>query len=450
MIEEYGLALLMVLALIVGIFTGYPVAFVLAGLGILFSLLAGIPLLFLGTVVSRIFTGVLANWLLLAVPLFVFMGLMLEKAGTARSLLLSLERLFAGMRGGLAIAVAALGIIMAASTGIIGASVVLLGVLALPVMLRQNYDKRLAAGIVAASGTLGILIPPSIMLVLVGDILQLSVGDLFLAAMLPGLLLGGLYIAYILGIAFLRPPWAPVGSVEGGARGLALALELGRDLLAPVILIVGVLGSIVVGVATPTEAAGIGAAGAMLLAAFAGRLTWANLSGTVYETSKTTAMILFVAIGATCFSAVFKRLGGDYMIEDAVHAIALGPYGTLIVIMALIFVLGFFLEWIEISFIVLPLFAPVVAGLDFGLGLGATETLMWFAILVAVNLQTSFLTPPFGYALFYLKGITPPEITMGDIYRSIIPFVLLQLLGLALAIGFPGLVLWLPRAVLGG
>jgi tripartite ATP-independent transporter DctM subunit len=266
--------------------------------------------------------------------------------------------------------------------------------------------------------------------------------------MLPGLLLGGLYIAYILGIAFLRPHWAPVGSVEGGARGLALALELGRDLLAPVILIVGVLGSIVVGVATPTEAAGIGAAGAMMLAAFARRLTWANLSGTVYETSKTTAMILFVAIGATCFSAVFKRLGGDYMIEDAVHAIALGPYGTLIVIMALIFVLGFFLEWIEISFIVLPLFAPVVAGLDFGSGLGATETLMWFAILVAVNLQTSFLTPPFGFALFYMKGVAPPSVVLADIYRGIIPFVALQLIGLLLVIAFPEIALWLPRVLL--
>ncbi|KZD07284.1 TRAP transporter large permease [Oceanibaculum pacificum] len=445
---EYFLPILMVVALIGGIFTGYPVAFLLAGLGVVFCFLADIPVLFLGTVVSRIFTGTLANWLLLAVPLFVFMGLMLEKSGAAKKLLMSLERLFAGMRGGLAISVAVLGIVMAASTGIIGASVVLLGVLSLPVMLKQKYDKGLASGIICASGTLGILIPPSIMLVLVGDILQISVGDLFMGAMIPGLVLGALYIGYILGVAFLAPHKAPAGVVDVNDKR-PLWLALASDLLAPVILIMGVLGSIIAGIATPTEAAAIGAAGTLILAAFSGELTYANVRDSVMETGKTTGMILFVAIGATCFSVIFKRVGGDVMIEDVVTTFASGPYGTLAVVMILIFILGFFLEWIEISYIVLPLFAPIIAGLDFGLDLTRDQQLTWFAILVAINLQTSFLTPPFGYALFYLKGIAPPGLTMGDIYRSIIPFVILQLIGLSLAISFPGLVLWLPKLVTG-
>jgi tripartite ATP-independent transporter DctM subunit len=446
--DEYLLPVLMIVVLIGGIFAGYPVAFLLAGLGIIFTVIAGIPIQFLGTVVSRIFTGTLANWLLLAVPLFIFMGLMLEKSGAAKKLLLSLARLFSGMRGGLAISVALLGIVMAASTGIVGASVVMLGVLALPVMLGQKYDKKLAAGVICASGTLGILIPPSIMLVLVGDILQISVGDLFVGAMIPGLMLGGLYIAYILSVAFLAPHKAPPASVIiDDTRPLWLALA--SDLIAPVLLIVGVLGSIIAGVATPTEAAAIGAAGTLIMAAFSRQLSYANLRDTVYETGKTTGMILFVAIGATCFSVIFKRVGGDYMIEDVVTAFASGPYGTLAVVMILIFILGFFLEWIEISYIVLPLFAPIIAGLDFGLGMTTGEQLTWFAILMAINLQTSFLTPPFGYALFYLKGIAPPEIGMGDIYRSIIPFVMLQLFGLGLAIAFPAIVLWLPRYLAG-
>jgi tripartite ATP-independent transporter DctM subunit len=448
-VGEYFLPIMMMLALIAGIFSGYPVALLLAGLGILFSFFGGINIMFLGTVVNRVFSGTLSNWLLLAVPLFIFMGLMLEKSDAARKLLLSLERLFAGMRGGLAISVAMLGIVMAASTGIIGASVVLLGVLALPVMLKQKYDKGLATGLICASGTLGILIPPSIMLVLVGDILGISVGDLFLGAIFPGLLLGAFYIAYIIIIALFFPHKAPAGVVDvDDERPLWLALA--SDLIAPVLLIMGVLGSIVMGIATPTEAAAIGALGTMIIAAFSKQLTLANIKYCVYETGKTTSMILWVAIGATCFSVIFKRIGGDSMVEDAVLTIASGPFVTLFIIMALIFLLGFFLEWIEISYIALPLFAPIVLALDFGLGLTESETLIWFAILVAICLQTSFLTPPFGYALFYLKGIAPPGITMGDIYRGIIPFVVLQLMGLAAAFAFPSVVLWLPRAVLSG
>jgi tripartite ATP-independent transporter DctM subunit len=447
--EAYLLPLLMVAALVAGIFSGYPVAFILGGLGVIFTLIAGIPVAFLGTVVSRIFTGNLANWLMLAVPLFVFMGLMLEKSGAAQNLLRTLEMMFAGKRGGLAISVALLGIVMAACTGIIGASVVLLGVLALPVMLNQGYDKSLAAGTIMSAGCLGILIPPSIMLVLVGDILQISVGDLFMGAMVPGLLLGALYIAYIVVTVIRNPEKAPP---HAGARprGLALGKLLARDLLAPGLLIIGVLGSIVAGVATPTEAAAIGAAGTVLIAAATRQLTWYNLKESVLETGRTTAMIMFVALGATAFSVVFKRLGGDVMIEDAVMSLGGGPYFTLGVIMLLIFFLGFFLEWIEISFIVLPLFAPILVAMDFGLGLTRDETLIWFAILVAVNLQTSFLTPPFGYALFYLKGIAPPGMTTRDIYKSSIPFVGVQLACLGLAVAFPQIVLWLPRILIGG
>lgn len=447
MLDEYGLAIAMVVALLVGIFSGYPVAFLLGGLGILFAFIGDIPLAFLGTVSSRIFGGVIENWLLIAIPLFVFMGLMLERSGVAKNLLLTLQRLFGNVRGGLAVSVALLGVVMAASTGIIGASVVMLGLLALPVMLKQGYKPEMAYGVVAASGTLGILIPPSIMLVLMGSIMNISVGDLFKAALIPGLMLGGLYTLYLLTAAYLKPDWAPLAS-EGGEAHLSenqlpLGLALLRDLLGPMVLIIAVLGSIMAGIATPTEAAAIGAAGSMLLALFLRQLNMDTLRHVCRATSKTSAMILFVVVGATCFSVVFKRLGGADMIEELITGTGLGPYGLLMLLMLLIFLLGFFLEWIEISFVILPLLLPVVSGLEFE-GLSGSALMVWFAILVAINLQTSFLTPPFGYALFYLKGITRGNVSIGTIYRSIIPFVLLQLAGLALCILFPSIVLWLP------
>lgn len=447
-VAEYALALLMIVSLLIGIFTGYPVAFLLGGLGIAFAFIGGIPIPFLGTVGSRIFGGVIENWLMIAIPLFVFMGLMLERSGIARRLLLTLQRLFGRTHGGLAVSVAMLGVIMAASTGIIGASVVMLGLLALPVMLKQGYRPEMACGVIAASGTLGILIPPSIMLVLMGSILQVSVGDLFKAALFPGLLLGGLYIAYLLITARLKPDWAPLIDPDAiDADTTPLTLALARDLLGPVVLIVAVLGSIMAGIATPTEASAIGALGSLVLAALMRSLDFATLRDAVRDTSRTSAMILFVVIGATCFSVVFKRLGGDTMIEELITGTGLGPYGLLLLVMGIIFVLGFFLEWIEISFVVLPLLAPVVELLDFGYGMTGQGLMIWFAILVAINLQTSFLTPPFGYALFYLKGITQGEIGIGTIYRSIIPFVLLQLTGLILCIAFPSLVLWLPGLI---
>lgn len=447
MVAEYLIPLIMVVSLLLGIFSGYPVAFVLGGVGIIFAWIGGLPFTFLKVGVSRIYAGVIENWILLAVPLFVFMGEMLSKSGLAQNLLYSLDRTIGHRRGGLAISVALMGIIMAASTGIVGASVVMLGVLALPIMLKENYKPELAVGTIATSGTLGILIPPSIMLVLMGDILQISVGELFLGAVIPGLLLGGLYIAYILLVAFIRPDHAPLA--KGGHAEGSLLLGLLRDLLAPLILILTVLGTIATGTATPTEAAGLGAVCAMILAAINGKLTFKTVSECVRETGYTTAMILGVLIGATIFGMVFKGLHGERMIEDAILAFDLQPYGTLLLLLGLIFLLGFFLEWIEISFIVLPLFAPIIAAMNFGLDITREQQLLWFAMLVAVNLQTSFLTPPFGYSLFYLKGVAPPQVTIQVIYRGIMPFVCLQLVGLALLIVWPELVLWIPGAVFG-
>ena len=444
---EYIIPLSMVVCLLLGIFSGYPVAFVLGGIGILFAFIGELPFAFLKIGVLRIYAGVIENWLLLAVPLFVFMGAMLDKSGLAQNLLYSLERALGRKRGGLAISVALLGIIMAASTGIVGASVVMLSTLALPIMLREKYKPELAVGTIAASGTLGILIPPSIMLVLVGDILSISVGELFVGALVPGMLLGGLYIAYIVFVALTRPNDAPV-STQVPAEG-SLALALVRDLFAPLALILTVLGSIATGAATPTEAAGLGAICAMILAAINRKLTMPTMSSCVRETGSTSAMILGVLVGATIFGMVFKGLHGDKMIENAILFFDLGAYGTLGILLLLIFIMGFFLEWVEISFIVLPLFAPIVAGLDFGLGISRDEQLLWFAMLVAVNLQTSFLTPPFGYSLFYVKGVAPPEISIRTIYRGIIPFVVLQLLGLAAMVIWPSLVLWAPNAVFG-
>ena len=448
-ITEYSWAIAMIVALIIGVFTGYPVAFLLCGLGILFAIMSGIPLRFMGTVVSKIYAGTLANWLLLAAPLFIFMGLMLDKSGLAERLLLTLERVCGRLPGGLALSVALLGIIMAASTGIVGASVMLLGVIALPVMIRQGYDPRFATGVTAACGTLGILIPPSIMLVFMGAILQVSIGDLFKAAFFPGLILGALYMLFILGVGIFMPQRAPVPDRSEidklAAGGDPLWLEIITNLLGPLFLITAVLGSIMIGLATPTEAAGIGAGGAVILALITRKLNVPVVREVVRDTSKTTAMVIFVMIGAACFSAVFKRLGGDDMIEELFIGTGYGPYGLLLLMMALIFVMGFFLEWIEISFIVLPLFAPIIKVLEFGFDASGTELLIWFAVLAAVNMQTSFITPPFGYSLFYLRGVAPKGVDIKIIYRSSVPFVVLQLICLSMLVLFPDLVLWLVR-----
>lgn len=437
---EYLWPMTMLAALMVGIFSGYPVAFVLSGIGITFSFLAGVPVLFLSTGVSRIYSGILTNWLLIAIPLFVFMGLMLERSGVAERLLRSLAALFGRLPGGYAFAVALIGVIMAASTGIIGASVVLMGMMALPAMTQARYDPKISTGLIAASGTLGILIPPSIMLIVLGDQLRISVGDLFIGAIGPGLLLAGLYLLYLIAIAILQPDRMPAGKREQAASPAAAAIGLARDLLVPILLIISVLGTIIAGIATPTEAAAIGAAGALILALTSRSLDLATLGAALRDTTKTTAMIIFVMIGATIFSVIFRRLGGDEMVIHAFDALGTGPYFVLFAIMGLVFILGFFLDWVEIALVVVPLVAPVVAGLDFGMS--QDQTLTWFAISLAVILQTSFLTPPFGYALFYLRGVAT-EIKIGTIYRGVIPFVLLQLLALVLVIAFPQISLWL-------
>lgn len=446
---DYLWPLAMCVALLLGIFSGYPVAFVLAGIGVLFAFAADVPILFLSTGVSRTFSGILSNWLLIAVPLFVFMGLMLEKSGIAGRLLRSLASLLGPLPGGYAFAVAIIGIVMAASTGIIGASVVLMGVLALPAMLENRYDPKLATGIIASTGTLGILIPPSIMLVILGDTMRISVGDLFAAAMIPGLMLGGLYVAYLIFLAVFKPQTMPPLAKREHVPLSQAILQLARDILAPMGLILIVLGSIIAGIATPTEAAALGAFGAFLLALASRKLDFRTFVAVLNETTKTTAMIMFVMIGATVFSVIFRKLGGDVMISDALGAEAAdtNPYRVMFVIMAFIFILGMFLDWVEITFIVMPIVAPIIAGLDFGLD--KEQVLLWFAILFAVNLQTSFLTPPFGYALFYIRAVAPAEVGIKAIYQGIIPFVAIQLLALILVIVFPELALWLPDALLG-
>lgn len=438
----------MILALVAGIFTGYPVAFLLSGLSLVFMFLGDLPLQIFVIVVSRIFGSVLENWVLAAIPLFIFMGIMLDKSKIAERLLLEIEALLGTQPGGLGVTVVLIGIIMAASTGIIGASIVLMATMALPMMLRRGYDKSLAIGSILGSGTLGILIPPSIMLIVFGEIMQIPVGQVFAGALIPGLLLGALYIIYIIAVAHFRPEAAPAGSTADHRAFWLRMRKLLFNLVGPAALILSVLVSIIVGVATPTEGAAIGALGAMIISFLTGNLDRRVLWESLKETCLMTGMILTLAICASAFSLTFKRIGGQTMIEYAVSLLGSSPYMVILAIMILLFILGFFLEWIEISFLVLPLFAPIVAGLDFGETFADKNQLMvWFAILVAVNLQTSFLTPPFGYALFYLKGANIPGITMGDIYRSVLPIVVLQLIGLLLIALFPSLALWLTTLV---
>ena len=449
---EY-LPLLMFIALALLLFTGYPVAFVLGGIGLAFGFIGFAfdvfaPIEFFN-VVPRIWGGLAENLILTAVPMFVFMGVTLERSGVANDLLHCLQVVLRRVPGGLALAVTVIGTVLAATTGIIGASVVMLTVLALPVMLRCRYSPQLASGTIAASGTLGILIPPSIMLVIMANMLAISVGVVFVAALLPGLLLSALYFLYILIVGYARPELAPPLSEDEGSGSVAgMVAMLVRGLIPPVCLIVLVLGSIFAGWATPTEAAGVGAGGALLLAALNRKLTLGVLNEIVQRTALTGAMIFFLFIGATAFSYVFRSLGGDELITGFIHHLGWGSWGVLFVLMVVIFVLGFFLDWIEITLIVLPVFAPIIELLDFGNHLPAHDIGYWFVILVAVNLQTSFLTPPFGPALFYMKGVAAASVQLREIYRGVIPFVALQLIGLGLVATFPQIAMWLPRAIL--
>jgi tripartite ATP-independent transporter DctM subunit len=439
------LAILMFVSFIGLIFTGFPVAWVLGGLAVLFTALGIIARLDMGLDVSIDWAyasltverswDIMNNWVLVALPMFIFMGLMLDRSGVAHKLMNNFVKVFGRVRGGMAVTVALVGIMLAASTGIIGASVVLLALLGLPVMLERNYQPELAAGTVCAVGTLGILIPPSIMLVLMADRLAMPVGDLFLGALFPGLLLGCLFVLYILIYAAISPHVAPI-SDEAETVSWSLVLQVVISVLPPAGLILAVLGSIFFGLATPTEAAGVGAFGAALLAWANGKFNRQMLQEVVRETTKTTAFIFAIFLGATAYSLVLRGLGGDELIEGMLKGLPFGPTGIVMAILLFTFLLGFFLDWIEITLIILPLVAPVVSDLGFDQ--------VWFTVLFAVCLQTSFLTPPVGFALFYLKGVAPDGINISTIYRGVVPFVILQLLGLIVIFSWPKLVTWLP------
>ncbi len=470
------------------LFSGFPVAFVLGGVGLAFAMLAIWidPWLFdwpqFGAIPSRIYGAVSENLLLTAVPMFILMGTMLERSGIARDLLNCLQVLLRRIPGGLALAVTLMGTILAATTGIIGASVVMMSLLALPVMIEQGYDARLSTGTIAASGTLGILIPPSIMLVIMADLLGRSVGNLFVAAVFPGLLLASLYFVYIIIRCTLNPKLAPRLDAGIGPQTLGpILIMVLRSFIPPVLLIMAVLGSILMGLATPTEAAGVGAMGAILLGLFnlvilpalgvepmemfvtgekvqdegvkgsfwqSLKNFWKVVSEVMDSTARTNAMIFGLFVGATLFSFVFRSLGGDAIVVELVESLGLGSWGLLFMLMGIVFVLGFFFDWIEITLIVLPVFAPIIEQLDFGDHVAKVDTVYWFAILLAVNLQTSFLTPPFGFALFYMKAVAPKSIKIQQIYAGIVPFVLLQLFGLGMVMAFPEIALWLPRVLL--
>jgi len=379
---------------------------------------------------------------LVSLPMFVYMGLMLDKSGVADIMMRNFVKVFGGIKGGLGLTVVVIGILLAASTGIVGASVVLLAVLAMPVMLNQGYNKGLASGVVAASGTLGILIPPSIMLVLMADQVSAPVGDLFMGALIPGVLLGLTYMVYLVFLGVFKPSMVPGRSADiPPPTGKEIAMAF-LSTIPTFGLILLVLGSIFFGIATPTEAAGLGAAGAMVLAAINGRLSLKTIREVGIETTLTTCFIFAIFIGATVFAYVLRLIGGDEVITDFFKGLGLGPTGLTIVVLAVVFVAGFFLDWFEIVLIIVPLLAPVLklAGVD--------QT--WFLILMALMLQTSFLTPPVGFSLFYLKGVVPKEVTIGDIYTGIIPFVLLQLLMVVICFTYPDLILWLPKQMYGG
>jgi tripartite ATP-independent transporter DctM subunit len=439
---EY-LAAWMFLALTILLMAGFPVTFTLLGVALTFGMI-GFGWDFFNLLPLRIW-GRMTNVTLAAVPLFVFMGVMLERSGLAEELLDTMGLLFGRLKGGLAISVVVVGALLGASTGIVGATVVTMGLLAVPTMLRRGYQKEIATGTVSASGTLGQIIPPSIVLVLIGDIVGVSVGDLFMGAVLPGLLLVGLFILYILIAAYLRPGVAPAISKEelAAISPKQLAARVGRALFPPLFLMVAVLGSIFAGIASPTEAAAVGAVGATVLTIANRKFNLSILREVMHTTVRLTCMVFIILCGAAAFGLVFRGLGGDEIVREFLGGIAdrHSHAAVLAIVMTLIFLIGFFLDFIEITFIHVPVLAPIM--IDFG------YDPVWFCILLAVNLQTSFLTPPFGFSLFYLKAVTPPEVTTGHIYRGIIPFVLFQLVGLAIVVFFPKLATWLPDVVFG-
>ena len=450
-----GLFLTICLTLVMG----YPVAFVLGGVSLLFAMIGAatgvFEPVFLQALPNRLF-GIMNNQTLLAVPLFVFMGVMLEKSRVAEDLLESMSRLFGTLRGGLAISVCVVGALLAASTGVVGATVVTLGLLALPTMLRRGYDPAVATGTLAATGTLGQIIPPSIILVLLGDVLSsayqqaqirmgvftpktVSVGDLFIGALIPGMILVGMYIAYLVFVAVTQPkrlpalPQEELGPIEWG--------RLFKALVPPLVLMGSVLGSILAGVATPTEAASLGAIGDLVLALLKGDFSLARLREVSFSTAEISSMVFLILIGASLFSLVFRGFGGDVMIENVFAQLPGGVLGAFFLVMVVIFLLGFILDFIEIIFVVVPIVGPVL------LSMGLDP--VWLGVMIALNLQTSFLTPPFGFSLFYLRSVTPDSVPTTTIYRGVLPFIVIQLTMLVVAYVFPEIITWLPQQIYG-
>lgn len=453
------LALLLFALVLIALMSGFPVAFTLAGISLLFALVTTafglFDIAFLNSVPSRIFS-VMSNSTLIAVPLFIFMGLMLEKSRIADQLLLTLAEVFRGVRGGLGIAVILVGALLAASTGLVGATVVMMGLLALPTMLKQGYCPRLAAGTICASGTLGQIIPPSIILILLADVISnayqqaqlqqgnfapttVSVGDLFAGAILPGLVLVGLYILYMIWIAIFQPKRAPAFSESQTEPSPGLVMRVIQSLLPPIALIFLVLGSIIGGLATSTEAGALGATGAIILALLKRQLDYATLKSVMLNTLKLTSMIFLIFIGAAFFALVFRGLGGDELIHRLLDGLPGGVFTAMLLVMLVLFVLGFFLDFVEITYVVVPIVAPVL------LLMGVDP--IWLAIMIAINLQTAFLTPPFGFSLFYLRGVAPKNLTTRDIYHGVWPFIGLQLLVLVMLAAWPSLATWLPSLI---
>ncbi len=424
---------------------GYPVAFSLGATAIVFGII-GVSLgifdpIIIRAMPSRIF-NVMSNYTLLAIPYFIFLGSMLEKSGLAEDLLDTMGILFGPIRGGLAIAVVVVGALLAATTGVVAATVVAMGLISLPIMLRYGYNKELACGVICAAGTLGQIIPPSVVLVVLGDQIGVSVGRLFLGSLIPGLLLAAALAFYCWVVALLKPEMAPALPLSARSMsGAALAKRVFQVMIPPLLLIVAVLGSIFFGISTATEAGAVGALGATLLAAANRRLTWKNFIAVCDATMRATTMVIFILIGSTAFALVFRALSGDKFVFDLMANLPGGAWGFLIVSMLIVFFLGFFIDFFEICFIVIPLFVPVAKALGFDL--------IWFGVLLGANLQTSFLTPPFGFALFYLRGVAPAGITTGDIYRGVIPFIAIQLTIVIILIFFPQLALWLPAVSFG-
>lgn len=427
--------------LMVLLFTGFPVAYILGGvslIGAVIGLLLGeFNILLLQALPQRIY-GIMQNFTLIAIPFFIFMGLLLERARIAEELLQTAGLLFGRLRGGLALSVIGIGVILAASTGVIGASVVAMGLISLPIMLRYGYDRRIASGIVVSAGSLGQILPPSIVLIVLGDQLGISVVDLFAAALIPGLVLVGGYILLVVILALFRPEYVPALPVEEVAQETIQGLigKVFRVMLPPLALILVVLGSIFSGFATPTEAGAVGAVGALALVILRRQLKWDLIREALDSTARYTGMIMFILIGATAFALIFRALGGDWLFRDTMEMLPGGASTFVILTLLVVFVLGFFIDFFEIVFILVPVLLPAAVALN--------VDLVWYGIMLAIVIQTSFLTPPFGFALFYLRGVSPPGITTGDIYRGVIPFIGVQVVVTAAIYWFPTLALWLP------